>query len=225
MRDNKTGCSVGLLLSVATVVILMFAFKNLFWWLLGIIIFTVAAGAILLLTYNSKEKKKKERIVTDGVTAGDVDDYILRSKSRLQVVRRNYYKIKDDAMRKELDLISDRFKQMTKIIKDDPTDFKAARRYINAMLSSLEIIIKQSVLLFESPNLNENGKISLENAKQGLLLLHQSAEKQINKLYENNMLELDVEIAVLKKSLAARGLIKNETENNSIIDKEGEKHE
>lgn len=218
MRSNKTGCSVGLLLSVATVVILMFAFKNLFWWLLGIIVFTVAAGGILLLIYNSKEKKKKERIVTDGVTAGDVDDYILRSKSRLQGIRRNYYKLKDDDMRKELDLISERFKQLAKIVKDDPSDFKVARRYINTMLSSLEIIVTQSVRLFESPSLNENGKASLENAKQGMLLLRKSAEKQINKLYENNILELDVEIAVLKKSLAARGLTDNKTSNNIIID-------
>lgn len=225
MRDNKTGCSVGFILVIAAVVILMFAFKNLFWWLLGIVLFLVALVVVGFLVYNSKEKKKKEKIVTDGVTAGDVDEYIRKSSARLQAIRRNYYKLKDDEMRRELDLISDRFKQITKIIKEDPTDFKVARRYVNAMLSSLEVIISQSVRLFESPNLSEDGAASLAKAKEGLVLLKESAEKQINKLYENNILELDVEIAVLKKSLAARGLTVGNSGNNTSKEVEGENNE
>ncbi|MDX1358104.1 MAG: 5-bromo-4-chloroindolyl phosphate hydrolysis family protein [Clostridia bacterium] len=225
MQNNKTGCSVGFIIVIAAVVILMFAFKNLFWWLLGIVLFLVVAVVVALLVYNSREKKKKERIVTDGVTAGDVDEYILKSGSRLQSIRRNYYKLKDDGMRRELDLITDRFKKISKIIKDDPTDFKAARRYLNAMLSSLETIVSQSVRLFESPELSAEGTESIEKAKEGLALIRESADKQINKLYENNILELDVEIEVLKKSLAARGLTEDIKGNNEDIGKEGEKDE
>lgn len=214
MQNNKTGCSVGLIILIATVVVLMFAFKNLFWWLLGIVLFIIVAVIIALLVYNSREKKKKEELVTDGVTVGDVDAYILKSESRLQSIRRNYYKLKDDDMRRELDLISDRFKKITKIVKDDPTDFKVARRYLNTMLSSLDTIVSQSVKLFESPELSDEGKSSLLSAKEGMELLRESAETQINKLYENNILELDVEIEVLKKSLAARGLTGDNSGNN-----------
>lgn len=225
MQNNKTGCSIGLLIAVAALVVLLFAFKNLFWWLLGIIIFLVVAGAILLFVYNAREKKKKEELVTDGVTVGDVDAYILKSESRLQAIRRNYYKLKDDDMRRELDLISDRFKKISKILKEDPTDFKAARRYMNTMLMSLETIISQSVKLFESPNLSEEGKESLVKAKEGLVLIRESADKHINKMYENNILELDVEIEVLKKSLAARGLTNEISGNNESINAEGENNE
>ena len=214
MQNNKTGCSVGLIILIATVVVLMFAFKNLFWWLLGIVLFVIVAVIIALLVYNAREKKKKEELVTDGVTVGDVDAYILKSESRLQSIRRNYYKLKDDDMRRELDLISDRFKKITKIVKDDPTDFKVARRYLNTMLSSLDTIVSQSVKLFESPELSDEGKSSLLSAKEGMELLRESAETQINKLYENNILELDVEIEVLKKSLAARGLTGDNSGNN-----------
>lgn len=225
MQNNKTGCSIGVLIAVAAMVVLLFAFKNLFWWLIGIISFVVIIGAILLLVYNSKEKKKKEKIVTDGITVGDVSAYILKSESKLQSIRRNYYKLKDDDMRKELDLISDRFKKITKIIKDDPTDFKVARRYLNTMLTSLETIVSQSVKLFESPELSEEGKASLTNAKEGMQLLRESANIQINKLYENNILELDVEIEVLKKSLAARGLTEGVSGNKDSIEVKGENHE
>ena len=225
MQNSKTGCSVSFLIVIAAAVVLMFAFKNLFWWLLGIVLFLVVAVVVALLVYNSREKKKNERIVTDGVTAGDVDEYILKSGSRLQSIRRNYYKLKDDGMRRELDLITDRFKKISKIIKDDPTDFKAARRYLNAMLSSLETIISQSVRLFESPGLSTDGADSIEKAKEGLSLIRESADKQINKFYENNILELDVEIEVVKKSLAARGLTEGTSGNNENIGKEGETDE
>ncbi|MCD6322320.1 MAG: 5-bromo-4-chloroindolyl phosphate hydrolysis family protein [Clostridiales bacterium] len=225
MQNNKTGCSVGLLIVVAAVIVLLFAFKNLFWWLIGIITFIIIMGAAFLLIYNSKEKKKKEQVVTDGITVGDISAYILKSESKLQSIRRNYYKLKDDDMRKELDLISDRFKKITKIVKDDPTDFKVARRYLNAMLTSLETIVSQSVKLFESPELSEEGKASLKNAKEGMQLLRESANNQINKLYENNILELDVEIEVLKKSLAARGLTEGISENIDSIKEKGENNE
>ncbi len=225
MQNNKTGCSIGLLIAIAAIIVLLFAFKNLFWWLIGIIIFVVVIGAVLLLIYNSKEKRKKEQVVTDGITIGDVSAYILKSESKLQAIRRNYYKLKDDDMRKELDLISDRFKKITKIIKDDPTDFKVARRYLNAMLTSLETIVSQSVKLFESPELSEEGKASLKNAKEGMQLLRESANTQINKLYENNILELDVEIEVLKKSLAARGLTEGISGNKESIKEKGENNE
>jgi len=227
MQNNKTGCSIGILIAIAALVVLLFAFKNLFWWFLGIIGFILFVGVVLLLIYNSREKKKKEQLVTDGITVGDVDAYILKSSSKLQAIRRSYYKLKDDDMRKELDLISDRFKKISKIIKDDPTDFKAARRYLNTMLTSLETIVTQSVRLFESPELSEEGQTTLKNAKEGMELLRHSADKQINKLFENNILELDVELEVLKKSLAARGLTGNENGNNTGMDKnkEGESHE
>lgn len=225
MQNSKTGCSIGLLIAVAALVVLLFAFKNLFWWLLGIILFLVASGAILLVIYNAREKKKKEELVTDGVTMGDVDAYIHKSESRLQSIRRNYYKLKDDDMRRELDLISDRFKKIFKILKEDPTDFKAARRYMNTMLMSLETIISQSVKLFESPNLSEEVTESLTKAKEGLGLIRESADKHINKMYENNILELDVEIEVLKKSLAARGLTDGTPGNNRDTEREGENNE
>ena len=225
MQNNKTGCSIGLLIAIAALVVLLFAFKNLFWWLLGIIVFILAAAALLLLVYNSKEKKKKEKLVTDGITFGDVDAYIHKSESRLQAIRRNYYKLKDDDMRKGLDLISDRFKKIIKILRSDPTDFKVARRYLNMMLSSLDTIVSQSVRLFESPEPSDEAKDSLKKAKEGMGLLLESADNQINKLYENNILELDVEIEVLKKSLAARGLTTGENGNNEDKDREGESNE
>ena len=81
------------------------------------------------------------------------------------------------------------------------------------MLSSLERIISQSVLLFDAPSITQEGKDALNNAKEGLVLLRKATDSQINKFYQNNIMDLDVELEVLKKTLSARGLLEETKED------------
>jgi len=214
MRDSKRGCSAASLVFLVLAVIAFIVFRNLFWWVLGIVAFVVMLGIIALLIYNSRQKKKRNELVADGITAGEITDYFRAADQRIQAVRRSYFKLKDDRMRNELDTITERYKKISSIVKEDSSDFKKARRYLNTMLSSLETIVEQSVRLFEVPEKSDEVKSSLEKAYEGMVLIGQSADKQIDKLHENNLLELDVEIEVLKKTLAARGLIGEDQGNN-----------
>ena len=137
--------------------------------------------------------------MAEGMTVADVERIIKESNKQLQEIRRNYYKLKDTEMQKELDMISNLFRQIFKIVNEDPKDIKAARRYINTTFSSLSTIVNQSVRLFEAPNLSEEGKKSLENAHEGMKMIRKATEHQMDKFYENNILDLDVELSVLKK--------------------------
>jgi 5-bromo-4-chloroindolyl phosphate hydrolysis protein len=150
---------------------------------------------------------RKKKVVAEGMTVADVDNIIKQSNAQLQEICRNYYKLKDPEMQKELDAISNQFRQIFKIIKEDPKDIKNARRYMNTTFLSLSTIVNQSVQLFQVPNLSDEAKASLKNAKEGMRMIREATDKQINKFYENNILDLDVELAVLKKSLSARGLL------------------
>ena len=216
MNNSKQGCSAASILFLIIAVIAFIIFRNLFWWVLGLVLLAVAVLGVSLLVYNSRQKKKRRELVADGITAGEVTDYFKNADQRIQAVRRSYFKLKDDRMRTELDSITDRFKKISEIVKDDLSDFKQARRYLNTMLSSLETIVDQSVKLFSIPEKSEEINASLEKALEGMVLLRQSADKQIDKLHENNLLELDVEIEVLKKTLSSRGLIEPEDGNNEL---------
>ncbi len=216
MNNSKQGCSAASIIFLIIAVAAFILFKNLFWWVLGFVVLAVVVIGIALLVYNSRQKGKREELVADGITAGEVEDYFKNADQRIQAVRRNFFKLKDDKMRAELDLITDKFKKISGIVKDDLSDFKQARRYLNTMLSSLETIIDQSVKLFNVPEKSEEIILSLEKALEGMVLLRQSADKQIDKLHENNLLELDVEIEVLKKTLASRGLIETDNGNNEL---------
>ncbi|MBN2882924.1 MAG: 5-bromo-4-chloroindolyl phosphate hydrolysis family protein [Clostridia bacterium] len=216
MNDSRQGCSAASIVFLIIAVAAFILFRKLFWWVLGFLILIVILIGVSLLVYNSRQKKKRNEMVADGITAGEVADYFKNADQRVQAVRRNYFKLKDDKMRAELDLITDRFKKISEIVKGDLTDFKQARRYLNTMLSSLETIVDQSVKLFNVPEKSEEISTSLKKAAEGMILLRQSADKQIDKLHENNLLELDVEIEVLKKTLASRGLIEPEEGNNEL---------
>ena len=212
MDNGNQGCFGGIIIAIIAIIAL-FLFKSmLIWWVIGIIAFVIVMLAAVIIIMNRREKKKKQQQVAEGVTLGDVEKIIAKSNSHLQEIRRGYYKLDDIMMREELDIITDRCKQIFKIVKQDPKDIKAARRFLNTALFSLEKIISQSVRLFDAPNISEEGKKALENAKEGLILLRRACDSQINKFYENNILDLDVELEVLKKTLSARGLLDSEKE-------------
>jgi 5-bromo-4-chloroindolyl phosphate hydrolysis protein len=126
-------------------------------------------------------------------------------------------------MRREMDLLTDRYKQIAKIVKGDPSDFKPARRFIDTMLSSMDRITNQSVQIYNSPEITEDGRKALDKARESLVLLRTAADNQIAKFNDNNILELDVELEVLKKSLASRGLLDENIEN--FDDSKGDQNE
>lgn len=216
MNDSRQGCSAASIVFLVIAVIAFVVFRRLFWWVLGFVLLTAVLLGISLIIYNARQKKKRMEMVADGITAGEVEDYFKEASQRIQAVRRNYFKLKDENMRVELDSITDRFKKISEIVKGDLSDFKQARRYLNTMLSSLENIVDQSVRLFNVPEKSEEINNSLGKALEGMVLLRQSADKQIGKLHENNLLELDVEIEVLKKTLSSRGLTNPEDGNNEL---------
>ena len=217
MQDKKSGCSLFGIVALVVVVGAMIIFSDFLKWILIGFGVLVAGLVTALIVLSRKEKKKKKQIVAEGTTLGDVERIIKEGEARLQALRRNFYKLKDTKMQNELDLISNLFRQMFKIVKEDPKDIKAARRYINATFSSLETIIGQSVALFEAPNLSDEAKQTLENAAEGMVMIRKATEKQINKFYENNVLDLDVELTVLKKSLSSRGLLEEEQKEETNI--------
>ena len=219
MDNKQSGCSVGVVIAIVAIIALVLSNKMVIWWALGIIAVIIFAIIVMLIVMNQKEKRKKQKQVVEGLTLGDVESIIKESNARLQVVRRGYYKLDDIGMREELDTISDRCKQIFKIVKEDPKDIKIARRFLSTMLNSLERIIGQSVQLFEAPNISKEGIRALANAKEGLILLRKAADTQINKFYQNNIMDLDVELEVLKKTLSARGLLEEENEKSEELKK------
>ncbi len=213
MEDRK-GCGVSVLIILGVGLILFLIFNTLFWWILGLIGILVVAVIVLLIVMNAKDKKRKQEKVADGITLGDVESYIADCERQLQDIRRHMYKLKDSDMREELDQISTLCRKLFRQLKDDPKDMRVVRRFMDTMLPSLDRIVNQSVVLFGNPSPDEESKRALAEAKEGMTLLRKAIEAQSSKLNENNILDLDVEVNVLKKTLAARGLLEDDKDDS-----------
>jgi len=190
-------------------IVLTIVFFKYFLIVLGVVVALIAVIAVV--RYMKNQNLRKEMVLED-VSKGDVEDFIKHSESRIQNLRRYYYKLKEDDIRNSLDKTTDGLKKIIKIIKEDPRDYKIIRRFLNITLDSSDKILAQCANLYSVESPNDNTKKGIEDAKEGINLISTAVNNQINKLYDNNAMDLDIE---LKKVLSAKGLLND-------LDKENE---
>lgn len=207
--DNNFGEIIAVIIGIGLIV-LFFRYFLVIVLILGLI------AAIYFIAKGIKNKKDDNVIVVEGHTHGDIDSYTTNTNKRIQDLRRYYYKIKGDDLRNMLDNVTASFKKLMKALKDDPVDFPIIRRFMTITLKSCENILRQTALLFSIENPSESNKKAIENSYDGLKLIDTAITNQINKLYDNNAIDLDVEIEVLKKSLEAKGLLDKDIEKENV---------
>ena len=200
----------GEIIFVVVAIVLAVVFLRYF---LIILIVAAALIAIFAVISQARKKKKRKEMVLEDVERGTIEDYIKQSSSQIQNLRRYYYKLKDEDIRLSLDNVTEGLKKIIKILKEDPRDFKAVRRFMNLALESSDKILAQSSQLYTIENPNEKAKKSIQDAKEGLDALSTAINNHINKLYDNNALDLDIEVKVLKKLLSTKGLLTENKEN------------
>jgi len=192
-------------------IVLTIVFFKYFLIALGIII---AIIGVFALSKYIKRKNRRNQMVSDNVFKGNIEDYIKQIKTKIQNLRRYYYKLKDEDMRTLLDNVTVGMKKIVSILKEDPRDYKAIRRFLNITIDSTDKILSQSAQLYSIENPSDNTLEGLKNAKEGLNLLSSAINNQINKLYDNNAMDLDIEVKVLKNVLGAKGLISESDKEN-----------
>jgi len=195
-------------------IVLTIVFFKYFLIALGIII---AIIGVFALSKYIKRKNRRNQMVSDNVFKGNIEDYIKQIKTKIQNLRRYYYKLKDEDMRTLLDNVTVGMKKIVSILKEDPRDYKAIRRFLNITIDSTDKILSQSAQLYSIENPSDNTLEGLKNAKEGLNLLSSAINNQINKLYDNNAMDLDIEVKVLKNVLGAKGLI-SELDKENVDD-------
>ena len=192
-------------------VVLAVVFFKYFLVIVGV---AVAAIVIAAIVKYAKKQSSRKTMVLEDVSKGDVEDFIKLSNSKIQNLRRYYYRLKEDDMRTSLDKVTENLKKITKIIREDPRDYKAIRRFLNMTLESSEKILSQSAQLYSVENPTEKTIKGIADAKEGMELLSAAIDKQINKLYDNNAMDLDIELKVLKKLLSSKGLLEETDKEN-----------
>lgn len=198
---------IGIILVIIAIVVALVFFSNILVWIAILAGAVILGVVILIIVSGAKKKKEMQREVSPGVTQGQITQYMVIQQKRMQDIRRYYYRLGQYNMRETLDEITQGVKDVLKILREDPSDYTVVRRFLNATLASLENIVHQAAHLSAKPEPDQVTIDALRNAADGMEMIRDAIQHQIEKLYENNIINLDVEIEVLRRSLSAKGLI------------------
>lgn len=136
-------------------------------------------------------------IVEQALEAGRLQkDEILRLGSLISTPQ-----VKADALS-----IADVYEKILADIQTDPKDLKTARSFLNYYPDAVIRILTQYTSL-QGKNLRDQGVAeSLAKTEQILSTIHRAFEKQLAQLLQDDVMDLDTELELLRRTMESEGL-------------------
>jgi hypothetical protein len=171
-------------------------------FLLGLAAFIIARR-FLKSTFDKGGKDEEPGVKTpEGEKAQKVYDegikVLTRIRNKTRMVRNN------DAARKIQDICKVGI-EIFDDIKKNPSDLRKIKTFINYYLDSTEKIINQYVELSDRTDVTPEVRESLEKVEGLLDEIKKTFDKQLASLLEDDLLDLNVELEVLKKTMKHEG--------------------
>lgn len=157
-----------------------------------------------------KQKKTSmpddDELVCDGITRGELRRIVKNGKEQVKRIEDIGLKVmKHDVRINILEICTTANDIFDDFVKD-PKDIKIARRFILYYLDTTERIVAKYYQLSKSPYLSDDAKNTLNNVESTLVMIKDTFRKQLKKLTENDVLDLDAEVKVLKNTIKQEGI-------------------
>lgn len=125
--------------------------------------------------------------------------------NKLRKIRNNTRMIKNNEVAEKIQEICRVGVDIFDNIKKHPEDLRRAKQFLNYYLDATEKIVNQYVELSQKREINDDVKASLANAEDILSTIGETYKKQLHNLMENDVMDLNTEITVLKKTMKFEG--------------------
>ncbi|MCP4214510.1 MAG: hypothetical protein GY765_07625 [bacterium] len=196
LRENATAFGFGVS-GIAAVALLL----NPLWYVsAGAGLFVFAATKMAIPFTRGRRQKKMIKDVP-GVTYGMYDQYLHEGHLKLKQLKDYLRKVPYGDVREKLKRISHTTQQILDDLEEDPRKVKKARQFLNYYLESFNTIMKKYVTISAYQYKDHNTKKVLAEVEDSLDSLEAAFSRQLIALRDKNVLELDVELAVLKKTM------------------------
>ncbi len=147
-----------------------------------------------------------EEFVFEGMTRGEFRRIINDGRDQIKRIEDIGLKImKHDVRVNILEICTTATDIFDDFVKD-PKDIKEARRFILYYLDTTERIVTKYFQLGGAPYLSEEARKTLKNVEQTLDMIKDTFRKQLKKLTENDVLDLDAEVKVLQNTIKQEGI-------------------
>ncbi len=163
--------------------------------------FSALFGFFLFYGFDPREDKIGDLRV--GVRAEDVIKITNEAKSKIKSLENLKKDIKDEKTKEHLNDIITQTKIIIKNIEDDPNDLSKARKFFNIYLDRTQNITVDFVKNLKNNNLTDDIKENYDNL---LVALRDTIKEQKEKLNDDDILSLDIQIEALAKQLNQEGV-------------------
>lgn len=204
MQNKSSG--IFKILGVIGAVILFFVLQSFFpsfttilLVIAGIFLFLLVLLVLLLIYFSKKEQGDK--------TSSDANAVLAKARSKVIELRQLKIRAKNQQVRDlsvEICGIADK---ILRALKEQPKDIPSARQFLNYYLPTLESILLKYV------QLEEGGMITAELTENIITCLGDikiAMEKQYANLFEDDLLDLSVEMEALTLACKRDGLLDDE---------------
>lgn len=205
--DNKSASAIaGIVAGVLGGVV--FA---VFFVLLGIALLwslAAAAGAYVasMLIFRGSSRSHEHTFVMAGVTREELERALRDGRAKLTELRSAVQGISNDDARRKGERIAEITETILQDIEDDPKDLRQARQFLSYYLDTTIKIVSRYAALSHQTVLGEDARATIAKVETTLDIVQRAFEKQLANLMQDDVMDLDVEIQVLERTIRMEGL-------------------
>lgn len=166
------------------------------------------AGATLLggyLYYGFDPSRKNPELAAIGITSEELIDLLEEAELKIENIEAARNEIRNPEFRGKLQKITEGAREILDTIEDDPTDARKARKFLKVYLDGAQQVTAGYARMHKQDQ--GGAEVELEdNFRRVLGTIETVIDEQKQKLAENNVNDLDVQIEVLQLQLEKEGV-------------------
>jgi len=201
-RKRRRGLTtiLGGILGAATFVIFFILVQS------GILIAIIAASAAFIAGMLLENEPKAMTVKLDGMDAQSLEAVLVQAEAKLEQFESMVNRIESKTIQAKAMQIAALEHKILEDIESDPKDLKPARGFLTYYQDAAINIIQKYLQIMERGGSVSDIQASVAKVEPILETIRAAFEKQLSRLLENDVLDLDIEISVLEKTLKMEGL-------------------
>lgn len=169
------------------------------------LLFAAAAFLGSYLYYGTDPSRKNPAIAAVGITSEELIELLDEGEMRIESIEKSRDQIRNPEFREKLQKITEGAREILDTIEEDPTDARRARKFLKVYLDGAQQVTEGYVRMHKTTD--GGAGIELEdNFRRVLGTIDTVIAEQKQKLAENNVSDLDVQIEVLQLQLEEEGV-------------------
>ena len=174
---------------------------------IGAIIRIMAQG--LDTTQNQKTPESLKKVQGDTGNP-EVDELLEKGREMIAEIRRENDLIPDSSLSDKLDTLENKCAEIFRAVYDKPNKASQIRKFMDYYLPTTLKMVKGYRMLDERGITGQEAVYARNRIDDALLVVLQSCEKMLDKLYQDDVLDLTTDIDVLEQMLKRDGLTESD---------------